>query len=88
MLFTALWIASKRAQPGRTVLLAALGYALIRLFTDGFVDRAGLIGPFRISQVLALAAALALTLLLARGAARQQTANHLPESITTNITER
>jgi phosphatidylglycerol:prolipoprotein diacylglycerol transferase len=87
MLFTALWISSNRQQPARTVLLAALGYALIRLFSDGFVDRAALIGPFRISQVFALAAALALSLLLARGATRQPAANHLPAS-TTNMTER
>jgi phosphatidylglycerol:prolipoprotein diacylglycerol transferase len=88
MLFTLLWARRKPGHPGRTVLIAALGYAVIRLFTDGFVDNAALIGPFRISQVLAFVAALALALLLARGAARQQMANHAPTTTTTNMTEK
>lgn len=66
LLFVALWLRTARQQPGRTVLLAGLGYSLIRLFTDAFVDDAALVGTFRASQVVALVAALALSLLLAR----------------------
>lgn len=66
LLFVALWLRRERERSGRTILLAGLGYALIRLFTNAFVDEPALIGSLRQSQVIALAAALVLTLLLAR----------------------
>jgi phosphatidylglycerol---prolipoprotein diacylglyceryl transferase len=66
LLFVVLWLRRERDRPGRTVLLAGLGYALIRLFTAAFVDEPALIGPLRQSQVIALVAALVFTLLLAR----------------------
>jgi phosphatidylglycerol:prolipoprotein diacylglycerol transferase len=66
LLFALLWIASRRDQPGRTVLLAALGYSLIRLITDAFVDEAAHIAGFRLSQIGALIAALGVCWLLAR----------------------
>lgn len=68
LLFVALWLRTTGQRPGRTVLLAALGYSLIRLFTDAFVADATLIGIFRASQVTALVAALVLSLILARRA--------------------
>jgi hypothetical protein len=48
------------------VLLAVLGYSLIRLAADGFLAEAQLIGPFRVSQVIALWAALLAIWVLAR----------------------
>ncbi len=66
-----LWIAADAARPGRVVLMAVLGYSLLRLVTDGFVDNSQLVGAFRRSQVLALVAALAASLILARSAARR-----------------
>jgi phosphatidylglycerol---prolipoprotein diacylglyceryl transferase len=71
LLFVILWLGRRNDQPGRTVLLAALGYALIRLVTDAFLDEPALIGSLRRSQTLALAAALLLTLLLARTSPNQ-----------------
>lgn len=68
LLFVVLWLRRESDRPGRTVLLAGLGYALIRLFTDAFVDEPVLLGSLRRSQVVALAAALLFTLLLARTA--------------------
>jgi phosphatidylglycerol:prolipoprotein diacylglycerol transferase len=68
LLFVVLCLRRERERPGRTVLLAGLGYALIRLFTDAFVDEPALLGSLRRSQVFALAAALLFTLLLARTA--------------------
>jgi phosphatidylglycerol:prolipoprotein diacylglycerol transferase len=66
LLFVVLWLRRAHDKPGRTVLLAGLGYALIRLFTDAFVDEPARIGPLRQSQVIALAAALVFSLILAR----------------------
>src|SRR5262245_61863426 len=69
LLFIALWLGTDRERPGRTVWLAGLGYSLIRLVTDAFVDQPSLIGAFRTGQVVALAAALVFSLLLARSTA-------------------
>jgi phosphatidylglycerol---prolipoprotein diacylglyceryl transferase len=66
VLFVWLWLGSKRERPGQTVLLAGLGYSLLRLLTDAFTDNVAQIGSFRVSQVIALVAALILSLLLAR----------------------
>jgi phosphatidylglycerol:prolipoprotein diacylglycerol transferase len=66
LLFIALWLKRPVPPPGRTVLLAGLAYALIHLFTAAFIEEPALLGPFRRSQVIALAAALVFTLLLAR----------------------
>ncbi len=65
-LFFAFWFVGDARHPGRMILLAAFGYSLLRLFTDGFKDEARMIGPFRASQAAALAAALILSLILAR----------------------
>lgn len=72
ILIGALWLYADVARPGRTLLLAALGYSLVRLTLDAFVDEAALWGNFRRSQVLALGAALILTLLLARSEQKQE----------------
>ena len=53
-------------RPPRTLWLAGFGYSLIRLFTDGFVVDAQMIGQFRASQVYAFVAALIFSLLLAQ----------------------
>lgn len=74
LLFVWLWL-GKRQRPGETVLLAGLGYSLLRLFTDAFVERATLIGGWRTSQIIALATALILSLLLARSATPTATSN-------------
>ncbi len=72
LLLTALWLYADVARPGRTLLLAAFGYSLVRLVLDAFVDKAALWGSFRQSQVLALGAALVLTLLLASSTQKQE----------------
>ncbi|MEX1019943.1 MAG: prolipoprotein diacylglyceryl transferase family protein, partial [Litorilinea sp.] len=61
----ALWLGGSGRGPARTMLLAALGYSLIRLLADGFLAEAQLIGPIRLSQLLALVVALASSWLLA-----------------------
>jgi prolipoprotein diacylglyceryltransferase len=58
-------------RPRRIVLLACLGYALVRLITDAFLAEAALIGVFRISQIVAFGVALAASLLLSREEDRQ-----------------
>lgn len=65
-----LWSIGDPTRPGRVALMAVLGYSLLRLITDSFVDNAELIGGFRRSQVIALLAALATSLALARPAPR------------------
>ncbi len=72
LLFGALWVWSAGNQPGRTILLALLGYSLIRLVTDAFIAEATLWGNFRASQVIALAVALIVVWRLAHK-------NHRPE---------
>lgn len=66
LLFTLLWLRRDRYHPGRTVLLAALGYALMRLVTDAFVEGGAAVGGLRVSQIGALLAALLLIGLLTR----------------------
>jgi prolipoprotein diacylglyceryltransferase len=61
----ALWADLRR--PGRVILLAALGYALVRLIVDAFLTDAALIGAWRVSQVVAFVAALVISLILSRG---------------------
>jgi len=65
-----LWSIGDPTRPGRVALMALLGYSLLRLITDGFVDNVELIGGFRRSQVIALVTALAASLALARLASR------------------
>jgi apolipoprotein N-acyltransferase len=49
------------------ILLAGLGYALVRLIVDAFLTDAALIGAWRVSQVVAFVAALVIALILSRG---------------------
>jgi phosphatidylglycerol:prolipoprotein diacylglycerol transferase len=65
-LWLVVWIAVDVRQPARVILVSLLGYSLLRLLTDGFVDSSALIGPFRVSQVAALLVALASSFALAR----------------------
>ncbi len=58
LLLAILWRWSDANRPGQTILLALLGYSLLRLATDAFVAEATRWGNFRASQVIALAAAL------------------------------
>lgn len=51
-------------EPGRTVGWALLGFALLRLLADGFVAEVATISGLRISQLIALAVALACALFL------------------------
>ena len=51
-------------RPGRIVGWALLGYALIRLLADGFLDNTATIGEIRIVQLIAFAVALGSVLVL------------------------
>lgn len=62
------WMTADGAQPGRTVLKAIFGFSLVYLAADAFVSEPAVLGSLRRSQVVALAAALASALLLARPA--------------------
>ncbi len=55
-------------QPGRVIGWAVLGYALIRLASDGFLADAATIAGIRISQLIALSTALIVTLFLSAAA--------------------
>jgi phosphatidylglycerol:prolipoprotein diacylglycerol transferase len=68
----AIWLAADVRRPGRVILLAVLGYSLVRLVSDAYVESEALIGSFRQSQVAALLAALAASLALARGPGARQ----------------
>jgi phosphatidylglycerol:prolipoprotein diacylglycerol transferase len=68
LLFVFCWLYGGRFTPGRLILVAALGYSLLRLVTDGFAAEATLVANLRSSQLVALFSSLALTLLLARTA--------------------
>lgn len=52
------WWLADRKRPGRTVLLAWLGYGLVELIAGGFTANVDLIGPLRARQVIGLAVAL------------------------------
>ena len=65
-----LW--GKWARPGRLAGQAVLALALLRLFTDGFAADTRLLGSLRLSQVLALIAALGLAFVLAQTADRDR----------------
>jgi hypothetical protein len=81
------WVTADGAQPGRTLLKAIFGFALVHLAADAFVVEPAVLGSLRRSQVVALAAALVSALLLARpGKASEQfsvkevTSDQLPVS--------
>jgi phosphatidylglycerol---prolipoprotein diacylglyceryl transferase len=61
-----LWLRVDAQRPGRVLLLSLLGYSLIRLISDGFLADAPTLGGVRTSQLVALAVALVVVLLLAR----------------------
>ena len=65
-----LW--GKWTRPGRLAGQAVLALALLRLFTDGFAADTRLLGSLRLSQVLALIAALGLAFVLAQAADRDR----------------
>ena len=75
-----LWVRADTERPARTILWVVLGYSLLRLFVDGFRDGMGLVGTFRISQVIALAVALVCVALLARGATSSASGNGQPQT--------
>jgi phosphatidylglycerol:prolipoprotein diacylglycerol transferase len=61
-----LWLAADAQRPLRVLWQAILGYSLIRLVTDGFLAEAAQLGNLRVSQIIALAVALIVLLLLAK----------------------
>jgi phosphatidylglycerol---prolipoprotein diacylglyceryl transferase len=62
----AIWVWHPPQQTGRTLWLCVLAYSVSVLVADGFVDQVRLVGPFRLSQLAALALALISTAALAR----------------------
>lgn len=84
LLAVVLWVTADPARPGRTVLWAVLGYSLLRLFVDGFREGMELAGPFRISQIVALAVSLVCVVQLARGdvsgSASPETVHEAPDA--------
>ena len=66
LLCLVIWMAADVRRPGRVIWLSVLGYSLLRLITDAFMETEALLGSLRLSQVLALLAALVATLALAR----------------------
>ncbi len=72
-------------RPGRLAGLAVLALALLRLFADGFAADTRLLGSLRLSQLLALVAALGLAVWLAQttnGAGQMQLAGEQADSKT------
>jgi prolipoprotein diacylglyceryltransferase len=65
LLFVYLWFFADQQRPARVLLLAILGYSLIRLISDGFLAESALLGGLRVSQIVALTVALISVLLLA-----------------------
>jgi phosphatidylglycerol:prolipoprotein diacylglycerol transferase len=61
----AVWVAADPSRPQRTLYLGGLGWGLVHLFVDGFAANASMTGPFRTSQLVGLAVALASAALLA-----------------------
>ncbi len=72
LLTAALWRWAPSQQPGRVLLQAILGYSLLRLVADGLRDNMALLGPVRLSQLIALLAALVCAWLLARPEAKEE----------------
>ncbi len=66
-LATLLWFRSDPQNPRQTALWALFGYSTIRLFLDGFRDGMEMMGPIRLSQLIAFVVALICVVLLARG---------------------
>jgi phosphatidylglycerol:prolipoprotein diacylglycerol transferase len=62
----ALWRWGDVRRPGRIVLLALLGFSLVYLSANAFIADPALVGNLRSSQIVALAAAIASALMLAR----------------------
>jgi phosphatidylglycerol:prolipoprotein diacylglycerol transferase len=61
-----LWLRGDHARPGRLVWQAVLGYALIRLVADAYLDGGSFIAGVRVSQAAALITALVAARMLAR----------------------
>jgi phosphatidylglycerol:prolipoprotein diacylglycerol transferase len=66
LLTVVLWWSADPRRPGRTVLLALLGFSLIYLVGDAFLAPGPAVAGIRISQIVALLVALATTWQLAR----------------------
>jgi phosphatidylglycerol---prolipoprotein diacylglyceryl transferase len=62
----ALFLWGEFSRPGRIILGAILGYALVRLLADAFVADVAFVGPFRVSQVVAFLLALVTSFFLSR----------------------
>lgn len=78
LLVLALWWGGDRLRPARTVLMGVLGYSLLRLFTDAYLEGGELLQGLRVSQLTALGVALIAALLLARTVSSQSTAQPMP----------
>ena len=61
-----LWWRGDRAHPGRLVWQAVLGYSLVHLVADAYLDGEDLLAGFRVSQIAALVGALVATWMLTR----------------------
>lgn len=66
LLLLLLWRLKSETPPTHVILYALLGYCVTRLVADGFLAEPRLIGPVRMSQLLALLGALGATLLLSQ----------------------
>ncbi len=66
LLTLVLWWRADVRRPGRTILLALLGFSLIHLVGDAFLAAGPTIAGFRTSQIIALSVALVTSVLLAR----------------------
>lgn len=66
LLVLVLWWGGDLARPARTVLMGVLGYSLLRLVTDAYLEGGELVQGLRVSQMVALGVALVATFLLAR----------------------
>lgn len=66
LLVMALWWGADLQRPGRTVLLGVLGFALIRLIGDAYLEGGELLEGLRLSQIVAFVVALVAVALLMR----------------------
>lgn len=63
-----LWVGGDLQRPGRTILMGILGFSVIRLITDAYLQHGDWIAGFRVNQLVALTVAIIVTIWLARTA--------------------